>query len=59
MSAPVITTVYLFANGMVAVFDQHGKQMPAYQGRCEDVVEGIRKAGFTGTIESVEWKASK
>lgn len=28
-----ITAVYVFQNGMVAVFDQHDKQMPFFQGR--------------------------
>ena len=33
----VITTVYRFPNNMVAVCDQHGQQMNAYQGHIDDV----------------------
>lgn len=36
-----ITTVLVFANGMVAVCDEHGKQMPEYQGRWIDKQSAI------------------
>lgn len=51
----IITNVYVFPNGMVMVFDQHGKQMPDYQGRSDEVIPRIRAAGFTGKIVDSEW----
>lgn len=33
----VISDVIKFQNGMVLVFDENGEQMPAYQGRYEEV----------------------
>jgi len=36
-----VTHVYHWRNGMVMVFDQHGHQMPDYQGRYADVREKI------------------
>ncbi len=53
-----ITTVYTFANGQCMVFDQHGKQMPEYQGRTEEKLEAIR-ANFNGEIKSVEWVGAR
>lgn len=53
---PRIQSVYTFANGQTMVFDQHGKQMPEYQGRAEDVAPKIRAAGYWGPIERREWK---
>lgn len=32
-----IENVYCFPNGMVAVTDQYGQQMPEYQGRYDEV----------------------
>jgi hypothetical protein len=49
-----ITNVYKFANGMVIVFDQHGQQMPEYQGRYEDVIDKIR-AAYDGPIDERSW----
>lgn len=43
MSKPQITHVYEFSNGMVMVFDQHGQQMPEFQGPKEDVEQAIRQ----------------
>lgn len=43
-----IANVYHWANGMTMVFDQHGKQMPQFQGRTEDVV---------GLLEAAGWKS--
>jgi hypothetical protein len=40
-SKPVITHVMRFANGMVAVFDQHGQQMPEYQGTWDERRDSI------------------
>jgi hypothetical protein len=49
---PTITNVYSFTNGMTAVFDQHGQQMPEFQGRTEDVMPKIRAAGYTPDVPS-------
>jgi hypothetical protein len=53
--SPRITNVYKFQNGMVMVFDQFGKQMPAYQGPAEDVLPKII-AVFDGPIEDRVWQ---
>lgn len=39
----VLTNAYRFENGMVMAFDQHGEQMPEYQGRYEVVAEKIMR----------------
>lgn len=39
----ILTNVYVFPNGMVAVLDQFGKQMPQYQGRKEEVWHLIQR----------------
>ncbi len=39
-----IENVYCFPNGMVAVTDQHGQQIPEYQGRYEEVWPKIEPA---------------
>ena len=33
---PVIASIYVFPNGMVAVCDQFGQQMPGYQGEWSE-----------------------
>ena len=38
-----IATVLVFANGMVAVCNEHGEQMPEYQGRWDDMREMIKR----------------
>lgn len=53
-----ITSVYHFTNGMVAVFDQHGQQMPEFQGEADDVIPKIRAAGFKGEIPYGSWRRS-
>lgn len=45
----VITNVYTFPNGQCMVFDQHGQQMPEYQGRTEDMMEKIHSV-YNGPI---------
>lgn len=50
-----ITTAYSFPNGMVMVFDQHGQQMPDFQGPLEEMLSKIRAAGFEGEIEKRVW----
>ena len=37
----MITSVILFTNGTVAVFDHEGRQMPDYQGRYGEVKDKI------------------
>ena len=37
----MIAAVFVFANGMVAVTDEHGQQIPAYQGRWAEQREAI------------------
>jgi hypothetical protein len=55
MSEPLkITHVYTFPNGMCMVFDQHGKQMPDYQGRTEEMLPKIRE-NFNGKITEAVW----
>jgi hypothetical protein len=54
---PTITNVYSFTNGMTAVFDQHGQQMPEFQGRTEDVMLKIRAAGYTPDVPLASWHA--
>ena len=49
-----ITSVYAFGNGMCMVFDQHGQQMPEYQGRTEEMRERIR-AVYDGPIVDAAW----
>lgn len=39
----VIANICLFKNGMVAVFDQNGQQMPAFQGERKDVMLKIKR----------------
>jgi hypothetical protein len=41
-----IAHVLGFANDMVAVFDRDGQQMVEYQGKREDVVGKLEKAGW-------------
>lgn len=36
-----ITNIFVFNNGMTAVTDQFGEQMPDYQGKYEDVKDKI------------------
>lgn len=53
---PVITSVYSFSNGMLAVFDQYGQQMPDYQGPAAEYLPKVRGAGFAGYVPHGEWK---
>lgn len=52
-----ITSVILWSNGTVMVFDQEGEQMPAFQGKLEEVKPRI-DATFTGRWESGDWNTS-
>ena len=55
MDEPRIENVYNFANGMTAVLDQFGEQMPEYQGRTEEVMPKIFAAGYSKPIPAVFW----
>ena len=46
-----IQTVMVFPNGMATVCDQHGDQMPQYQGRWDDV----REAVYRDAPADTEW----
>jgi hypothetical protein len=46
----VIKTVFVFRNGNVAVCDQHGQQMPEFQGRWSDK-EGVIRAAAGPDVE--------
>jgi hypothetical protein len=52
---PKIAAVYTFANGMCMVFDQHGQQMPEFQGRTDECLPKIRAAGFAGGVTHGTW----
>lgn len=41
----MIAYSYLFANGMVMTFDEHGEQMPDFQGRHTPELEAKLRAG--------------
>ncbi len=43
LDSPYIKNVYAWQNGQTMVFDQHGSQMPQYQGRKEEVWEAIQR----------------
>jgi len=46
-----VRAVFRFPNGMVAVTDEHGNQIPELQGKFEDVKEKVETAADEGT----EW----
>lgn len=39
----MIRHIYVFTNGMVAVLDEHGQQMPEYQGKWGEMREKIER----------------
>lgn len=43
----MIKTVFLFWNGNVAVCDEHGQQLPEFQGHYSDVIERLRGQDLT------------
>jgi hypothetical protein len=55
----IITNVYVFTNGMVMVFDQHGQQMPEYQGDAEEMMPKIRAAGYAADVVHSYWRAKE
>lgn len=58
MEQPRITNVYSFTNGMTMVFDQHGKQMPDFQGPTVEVMPKIRAAGFVDEVPVGDYRPS-
>jgi hypothetical protein len=58
----MISRVYRFQNDMVMVFDEHGKQIPEFQGPFEEVKEKIEVSAspatvFSGWREPIPWRA--
>lgn len=51
-----IASVHCFDNGMTMVFDQHGEQMPAFQGPTSEVMQHIRASGWSGQPEFDSWR---
>lgn len=49
MNSPTITSVYVFTNGMTAVFDSEGKQVPELQGSWNEKREAIMRAASDST----------
>lgn len=45
----IVKTVILWSNGMVTVFDEHGEQMPSYQGRRSEALEKLRALDLSQT----------
>lgn len=56
-----IKSVFVFANGMVAVCDQYGEQMPRYQGRWDEKEAKIRRDAGPSVKWNFasEWKANR
>ena len=51
----VLTNAYVFGNGMVMAFDQHGQQMSKYQGKIDKVRSLIEKDFPNVKIEGAVW----
>jgi hypothetical protein len=52
----MIKDIIVFANGLLAVCDDRGEQMPEFQGRYSEVVERLRREDLSAaTIEAVVW----
>jgi hypothetical protein len=49
MNSPTITSVYVFTNGMTAVFDSAGQQVPELQGRWNEKRAAIIEAAMDAT----------
>jgi len=45
----MIDRIILWSNGNVMVFDEHGKQMPEYQGRRKEAAEKLADADLSQT----------
>lgn len=44
----MIKTIFLFPNGILAVCDEHGQQLPEFQQHYSEVVERLRGQDLTG-----------
>lgn len=51
-----ITNVYHWPNGMTMVFDQHGKQMPEFQGKSEEILPKLVAAGWKAASLPTEYQ---
>ena len=49
-----VTSVYVFGNGMMMVFDENGVQMPKYQGPVEKCIDALRKV-YDGPVIAAQW----
>jgi len=59
ITKPVINHVYLWGDGLVAVFDQFGDQMQEYQGKYADVRDNIlADAPDIAVFYSYKWTVS-
>lgn len=60
MSKTPIKHIYIFANGMCAVFDTNGQQIPELQGKYEDlkgmIKKRVDKQEELPLIERQEWR---
>jgi len=45
----MIDRVILWSNGTVMVFDEHGKQLPEYQGRRKEAIQKLMDADISDT----------
>jgi hypothetical protein len=52
----VIANVMLCSNGMLVVFDQHGQQLPEYQGRAVQHLDRVLAAASDSTVFEIgDW----
>lgn len=59
MKPRTIRNAIRFENGMVGVYDQHGQQMPEYQGKYVEKREAIlRDAPADAVFETMTWGES-
>jgi len=59
ITKPVINHIYLWGDGLVAVFDQFGDQMQEYNGKYADVRDKIlADAPDTAIFYSAMWRIS-
>lgn len=54
----IIAEIFVFRNGMVAVLDQNGKQMPFFQGLQKEVMRKL-KARLDRQKTPIIWKVQE
>lgn len=54
----ILTTCYRFENGNVMAFDQHGRQMPKYQGTFDKVAPLVQRDYPGIAIEPMDWAST-